>query len=348
MGNTPIPSRAIEYSSTGTSGVREYTLTPEQLEEVRRMYPATKRDKTFKKPVAHNHSEDRLPAKQRNQKPEEDNEMSGRPEKQGPNNGLTKQIFLEQIASGETVASIEKAWGMKYNTLSFWVKKWDVRGIDAAKAQELLAGGTPKQTQLLREKEAQPGPITELEQLDKALQEIEELKAALSATQPISHDMLKGYKAEAEHWKAQATEVVALAGKAAEESMAKIEQLQAARRGEAAKNDELRLELDQAVAVRETAELDLGLAETRCVQYVETIDQLATQCDGLQEEVNRLITERDDLVAEVEDLRDDIRRLREIQTLAAAPPSDAHLLDRSIADLTRARWILERLSASGE
>ncbi|OMF98194.1 hypothetical protein BK147_11275 [Paenibacillus sp. FSL R7-0337] len=177
----------------------------------------------------------------------------------------------------------------------------------------------PSETQLLREKEALP--------VDQQAGEIKRLKA------------------EVEHWKAQATEVVTLAGKAAEETMAKIEQLQAARRGEAAKNDELRLELDQAVAVRETAELDLGLAETRCDQYVETIDQLATQCDGLQEELNRLITERDDLVAEVDDLRDDIRRLREIQAVSAAPPSDVNLLDRGIADLTRAKWILDRLNA---
>ncbi|MEK4854807.1 hypothetical protein NST04_33565 [Paenibacillus sp. FSL H7-0756] len=353
---TSAPSRVVEYSSKGASGVREYTLTPEELEEVRQKYPATKRDKDFKKPVVQRTKEDIASEKKRLEKREHQNQegaddMTGqRMSKEGPSCGLTKQGFIEQIAAGETIGSIEKAWGMKFNTLSWWVKKWELKGINAAKAQELLAKGTPKETQLPRDKEAMPLQVTAVspELYKKAQQEIEELKAALSATQPISHDMIKGYKAEAERWKAQATEAVALAGKAAEEFMARIEQLQAARRGEAARNDELRLELDQAVAVRETAELDLGLAETRCVQYVETIDQLATQCDGLQEELNRLITERDDLVAEVEELRDDIRRLREIQTLAAAPTTDVHLLDRSIAELTRAKWIINRLSASGE
>jgi transposase-like protein len=360
MGNTPVPSRVIEYSSTGSGGVREYKLSPEELEEVRQKYPATKADKSFVKPVAHNPNADRLPPKQQNQITEEDKDMGGRPEKQGPNNGLTKQVFLEQIVAGETVASIEKAWGMKYNTLAFWVKKWDCRGITPQNAQELLAMmgegakaiDTPKETQLLREKEALPlQPAVNLpEMYKKALQEIEELKAALSATQPISHDMLKGYKAEAERWKAQATEAVALAGKAAEESMAKIDQLQAARRGEATKNDELRAELDQTITVRDEYKRSYEEQFAFAQAYFKQAEDLKAENGQLQEELNRLITERDEMQAHNDRLNDMLdEAARESMALRPTEPaSEVQLLDRSIAELTRAKWILGRLSASGE
>lgn len=309
-----IPNRAVEYSSVGAGGVREYKLSPEELEEIRQKYPATKRDKAFKKPVAHNPRED--------QKPREGKDMTGqRISKEGPSSGLTKQIFLEQIASGETVASVEKAWGMKYNTLPSWVKKWDLKGINPAKAQELLASGTPKETQLPRDKEAQ--------------QEIEELKA------------------EVERWKAQATEAVALAGKAAEESASKIERmkenLRKATDARITAEDELNLlraACAGAVAAREAAELDLGQTETRCRQYTETIDQFATECDRLQEELNRLTMERDHLQADNDRLNNMI--ILQAQQADPEPATDVHLLDRSIADLTRAKWILDRLSAAGE
>lgn len=316
---TSTPSRAVEYSSQGAGGVREYKLSPEELEEVRRKYPATKRDKTFKKPVAHNPSADRLPAKQRNHKPEEDNEMSGRPEKQGPNNGLTKQVFLEQIAAGETVASIEKAWGMKYNTLSFWVKKWDVRGIDAAKAQELLAGGTPKETQLLREKEALPPAERQAEEV-------------------------KRLKAEIEYWKAQATEAVALAGKAAEESTAKNERLEEIGREAAEARDAATHELNRTIQECEILQERL---ERVTEERSREVYRLMTERDGLQKELNRLITERDELQAERDAMLSHIEATG-INPQQPEPATDVHLLDRSIADLTRAKWILDRLSASGE
>jgi hypothetical protein len=135
MANTPVPSRAVEYSTRGTSKPREYMLTPEELEEIRQKYPATKRDVNFKKPVAHNPRTD-----QRHLNHEEDKDMGGqRTSKEGPSCGLTKKLFLEQIATGETVSSIEKAWGMKYNTLYNWVKNWDCRGVTPDKAREILA-----------------------------------------------------------------------------------------------------------------------------------------------------------------------------------------------------------------
>ncbi|MEK4980838.1 DUF3310 domain-containing protein [Bacillus sp. FSL K6-6540] len=58
--------------------------------------------------------------------------------KEGPTCGLTKEILIEQIAKGETISSIERAWKMKNQSLFYWVKKWDLKGINPAKAQELL------------------------------------------------------------------------------------------------------------------------------------------------------------------------------------------------------------------
>lgn len=43
-------------------------------------------------------------------------------EKNGPACGLTKQALLEAVAKGETLSSIERAWGMRYNTIHVWVK----------------------------------------------------------------------------------------------------------------------------------------------------------------------------------------------------------------------------------
>jgi NTP pyrophosphatase (non-canonical NTP hydrolase) len=61
-----------------------------------------------------------------------------KPQLEGPKNGPTKQVFLEQIANGETISSIERAYGLKFNTLQYWVGKWGLKGITPEKAQELL------------------------------------------------------------------------------------------------------------------------------------------------------------------------------------------------------------------
>lgn len=63
-------------------------------------------------------------------------DMAGK--KTGPECGLTKKVFLEQIASGESASSIERAWGMKHQTLPYWVKVWGLKGIDANKAKAIL------------------------------------------------------------------------------------------------------------------------------------------------------------------------------------------------------------------
>ncbi len=102
------------------------------------------------------------------------------PIKEGPKCGLTREILIEQVAKGETLSSIERAWGMKYNTIHNWVKKWGLRGITPEKAQALLDQTKPAaplepEPELLREKNTATRPTTELELLNKADREIERL-----------------------------------------------------------------------------------------------------------------------------------------------------------------------------
>lgn len=58
--------------------------------------------------------------------------------KTGPVEGLTKEVFLEQLAAGETISSIERAWKLKFNSLHYWVTKWELKGIDSNKARMIL------------------------------------------------------------------------------------------------------------------------------------------------------------------------------------------------------------------
>ncbi|NQX45328.1 hypothetical protein HQN87_08285 [Paenibacillus tritici] len=309
---TSIPSRDIEYKSYGSGTVREYKLSPEQLEEVRQKYPATKQDKQFVKPIVQN-----TPVKG---------------EKRMGKFMMTEAEFKAARADGKTIAQIAQEQDVAEATIYKHMSKW---------------AETPKETQLLREKEALPPqvPVGLPEMYKRAQQEIEELKAALSVTQPISHDMIKSYKAEAEHWKAQATEAVALAGKAAEESAAKIERMKAnLRAGTDARNaaeDELVKVTDECNSLRDRLEQSGWYREAA----ERDIERLTSENGQLQEELNRMITERDDLMAENDRLSD---LLRTANRTVPEPASEVHLLDRSIADLTRARWILDRLSASGE
>lgn len=107
-------------------------------------------------------------------------ELNKMRENDKPACGLTKEILLEQVAAGESLSSIEKAWGMKYNTIHSWVKKWGLKGIkpeqayamiEQAKAQasgnvstaarqpepdEKEPVGKPPEAPLLREKDVTP------------------------------------------------------------------------------------------------------------------------------------------------------------------------------------------------
>ncbi|WP_245237029.1 helix-turn-helix domain-containing protein [Paenibacillus ihuae] len=205
-------------------------------------------------------------------------------------NMSAEEYFAERQA-GKSIAQIAKEQDVSEATIYNYMNKW--AEVDK------VSGSVEDSPKMLREKDT--APATELKQLEKAVQEIERLTA------------------EVERWKGQTTEAVALAGKAADEFMTKME-LSRAR-------------ADGAVAAREAAERDL-------VQMVE-------ENDRLRDEINRMITERDELMAENDRLENQMVASR-VEPQLADKPNEVQLLDRSIADLTRARWILNRLTASGE
>lgn len=97
--------------------------------------------------------------------------------KEGPDCGLTKEILIEEIAKGETLSSIERAWGMKYNTIHNWVKKWGLKGINQERAQGLLDDYKPI---VLREKDARPNDA-KIEVYQKQAEMLQKEKSDLQA-----------------------------------------------------------------------------------------------------------------------------------------------------------------------
>lgn len=73
-------------------------------------------------------------------------------------------------------------------------------------------------------------------------------------------------------------------------------------------------------------------------EHLATINSLREDCDNLVDEVNRLTVQNADLE----------EQLSQREPINAVPNTEVHRLDSAIQDLTRARWILNRLSASGE
>ncbi|GIO90761.1 sigma-70 family RNA polymerase sigma factor [Paenibacillus lactis] len=96
--------------------------------------------------------------------------------KDGPACGLTKQILIEEIAKGETLSSIERAWGMKYNTIHSWVKKWDLKGITQAKAQDMLS---ESKQPIMREKDVKQNDAVKAEVYQQTAEMLKKEKSAL-------------------------------------------------------------------------------------------------------------------------------------------------------------------------
>lgn len=143
---TPVPNRANEEKSVAAGPVTTYKLPPEELEKLRTGTQLTERRPIHTSPDGGRSERSRLIE---NQTKNEVDDM--RPKKTGPDCGLTKRIFLEQIAAGETVSSIERAWNMKNQTLPYWVKVWGLKGVTPGKARELL--------QSMPDEHAPPQPV---------------------------------------------------------------------------------------------------------------------------------------------------------------------------------------------
>lgn len=84
----------------------------------------------------------------------------------------------------------------------------------------------------------------------------------------------------------------------------------------------------------------------------ESDRQWREQIENRTEKNMELVRERNDLLHEINRLTDQIADLEEQMSqqepVNAVPDTEVHRLDSAIQDLTRARWILNRLSASGE
>lgn len=119
---TPIPHRSNESLGIGTSPVRTYKMTPEELEDLEA--------RTGK------------PQQGKQKAPLNLSRMAGRPQHSPAASTIAepnKQEFLRQIANGTSISAVERSFGMKLNALHYWVKKWDLKGITPGKARELLA-----------------------------------------------------------------------------------------------------------------------------------------------------------------------------------------------------------------
>lgn len=135
---TVVPVRDMdrEKASSGSGEVKSWMMSPEELEDYRARTgykaPTNVEGKIITPPVQQ---------KQANLFSSEEQSRrakSGRKESDGPD----KKAFLKSIADGHTVASTEKAFGMKANGLYYWVKKWELVGITPGKARSILNGET--------------------------------------------------------------------------------------------------------------------------------------------------------------------------------------------------------------
>ncbi|MED5019312.1 DUF3310 domain-containing protein [Paenibacillus chibensis] len=122
--------------------------------------------------------------------------------KEGPDCGLTREVLIEEVAKGETLSSIERAWGMKYNTIHNWVKKWELKGINQAKAQILLEEAKLAKPMVVREKEMPPKDNVQVEvsqQMNEMLvkekealqKELQELRHSYSASENARDNLLR-------------------------------------------------------------------------------------------------------------------------------------------------------------
>lgn len=209
----PAPMKEREALGRGAGPVTTYFLSPEELERYRAQPKSP-----YKRPTDYRF----------NKKSEGAEDDMARKLKDGPACGLTKKAFLEAIAKGETMSSIEKAWGMKYNTIHDWVKRWELKGITADKARELLAA----------ENECRHGKSGACAM---CIVDGDDFEVAAAEEAPISHvdpeherlrEKLQAEKSETEHLKAELEQVkaanveaVLMAGEAAEKFQAEIDRL---------------------------------------------------------------------------------------------------------------------------
>jgi len=190
-----IPKRENEMRASGSGPVISYTLSPEELAKYR-SEPAKKYSNqdgaAVRKPTAH---KAKLSSEEQSRRAKirygsEGQDMKKK--KEGPDCGLTRKDLIEAIAKGETLSSVERAYGMKFNTLAYWVEKWGLKGITPIKAQKILDKEREAALQDPEPRAAEPtGKPAELDaaialQLKQKDAEIERLNDALKGAAVVA------------------------------------------------------------------------------------------------------------------------------------------------------------------
>ncbi|WFR65735.1 hypothetical protein P9222_33185 (plasmid) [Paenibacillus amylolyticus] len=170
----------------------------------------------------------------------------------------------------------------------------------------------PGQEKLLREKDVSPAADPKAELLDKAEKEIERLTVK---NQRLDQRMVTAQNEATKAW-------------------AEVEQLRDKNDQYAALCRELEDDKNEYKRMFESG-YKLGQDQiAKISEHLETINSLRENSDSLIAENNRLT----DRIVELEELQKPVNEV---------PDKEVQRLDSAIQDLTRARWILNRLSASG-
>ena len=125
---TPIPRRENELRATWSGPVITYYMSPEEIAaKYGPPVPSGKKKRTINETLPH------LEARQK----KEEKSMTQAAENTVPQ-VPDKVEFLRLIAAGKSIRWIERSWGMGEGTLSYWVRKWNLKGIKPTLAQQLL------------------------------------------------------------------------------------------------------------------------------------------------------------------------------------------------------------------
>lgn len=192
VASRPDPER--EKAATGSGPVKSWKMSPEELEDYRARTG-------YKAPTDAEGKEVSQPVQDKSVRPKPETEKpskAGRKSAKEPD----KQVFLGLIAAGESIAAAERKMGLKINGMYYWLKKWDLIGINPDKARDLLVPQEPPASDpapLLRSTspaaqsvEAQAAEAIGL----NALRRVEELQAKLAILIEQNERHMRGLELE--------------------------------------------------------------------------------------------------------------------------------------------------------
>lgn len=259
--STPAPRADVERMSRGSSHVVTYQLSDDEIIKYRAL-PLPPEALAKQRKAAER--EERRKAKQERQ--EKDMPI----EKEGPACGLTKQALIEAVAQGESLSSIERAWGMKYNAIHVWVKKWGLKGIKPEQAKAMLKGDVSQSAESQSLTPEQEEAARKL--FDAAPTVSEDANSAAAAAQLVEEGAQKDAEIERLN---QAMEGAAVIANQAGGRIAELEDQLFAERNEA-----FALTQQKQARIREL-EGQLAAAEADRLTLLETIEHAVVQEEGI-------------------------------------------------------------------